>query len=91
MRPLLRCCLFIGLGLWLPSCSHQTQPRPQASGYDLPMNTIFKGEGKFHAVVAKGQAQGWSQLLLGERTMRVAHELVGTPYVNFTLEVDDHI
>ncbi|HEX5791502.1 MAG TPA: N-acetylmuramoyl-L-alanine amidase-like domain-containing protein [Luteolibacter sp.] len=91
MHPFLRMCLLAGLGLWLPSCSHQTQPRPQASGYGLPMRTIFKGEGKFQAVVAKGHAEGWSKLPLGERTMRVANELVGTPYVNFTLEVDDHV
>lgn len=91
VHPYFRICLLVSLSLWLPSCSHQTQPRPQDGGYGLPMSTIFKGEGKFHTVVAKGQAQGWSMLPLGERTMRVANELVDTPYVNFTLEVDDHV
>ena len=28
---------------------------------------------------------------LGERTIRVACELIGTPYQNWTLEIDDHV
>jgi hypothetical protein len=30
-------------------------------------------------------------LSIGDRTIRVARELTGTPYVNYTLEVDNHI
>ncbi len=74
------------------SCSgpavRQDQPK---SPYRLPMNTIFKGERKLDLVTAKAEAGKWRELPLGERTMRVARELLGTPYVNFTLEVDDHI
>ncbi len=57
----------------------------------LPMSVVFRGEAKFHALVAKAERENWRKLPLGERTMRVARELVGIPYVNFTLEVDDRI
>ena len=55
----------------------------------LPISTVFKGESKFHALVAKAERGNWRSLPLGERTVRVAREMVGTPYVNYTLEVDD--
>ena len=57
----------------------------------LPMATVFKGEGKFHAIVAKAERENWRAMPLGQRSIRVARELVGTRYVNYTLEVDDHI
>jgi hypothetical protein len=57
----------------------------------LPMGTVFQGEAKFHAIVAKAEREQWRKLPLGERTMKVAREMVGTAYVNFTLEVDDRI
>lgn len=65
------------------------RPVPPASPARLPMSTVFKGESKFHALVAKAERENWRALPLGERTVRVARELVGTPYVNYTLEVDD--
>jgi len=57
----------------------------------LSLDTVFKGESKFHAIVAKAERQNWRRLPIGERTVLVARELVGTPYVNYTLEVDDRI
>ncbi len=57
----------------------------------LPMSTVFKGESKFHAMVAKAERENWRRLPLGQRTVKAAREMVGTPYVNYTLEVDDHI
>ena len=57
----------------------------------LPMATVFKGEAKFQAVVAKAERENWRALPLAQRITRVARELVGTRYVNYTLEVDDHI
>lgn len=57
----------------------------------LPMTTVFQGESKFHAIVAKAERENWRALPLGARTIKVARELVGTPYKNFTLEVDDRI
>jgi hypothetical protein len=55
------------------------------------MKTVFKGEAKFRALVAKAEKEGWRKLPLGQRTMRAAREMVGTPYVNYTLEIDDRI
>lgn len=57
----------------------------------LPLDTIFKGEAKFHAIVAKAERENWRNLPLSQRTIRVAREMVGTPYVNYSLEVDDRI
>ena len=57
----------------------------------LPLDTVFKGESKFRAIVAKAERENWRALPLPQRTIRVARELVGTPYVNYSLEVDDRI
>jgi len=57
----------------------------------LPLATVFKGETKFRAIVAKAERENWRALPLAQRTIRVAREMVGTPYVNYTLEVDDRI
>ncbi len=57
----------------------------------LPLDTVFKGEAKFHAMVAKAERENWRNLPLPQRTMRVAREMVGVPYVNYTLEIDDRI
>jgi hypothetical protein len=64
---------------------------PPASAARLPMGTVFKGESKFHAVAAKAERLNWRKLPIGERTVLIARELVGVPYVNYTLEVDDRI
>lgn len=91
---LLTACLALcALG---PQAPAQTQPRglhtvTPPSAPRLPMATVFKGEAKFHAIVAKAERENWRKLPLSERTIRVARELVGTPYVNYTLEVDDRI
>ena len=65
------------------------KPVPPPSNPRLPLPTVFQGDSKFHAIVAKAERENWRNLPLGERTIRVARELVGTPYVNYTLEVDD--
>ena len=67
------------------------KPVPPPSSPKLPLSTVFQGEVKFHAIVAKAERENWRKLPLGERTVRVAREMVGTPYVNYSLEVDDRI
>ncbi len=62
---------------------------PPPSPVRLPMSTVFKGESKFYALVAKAERENWRALPLGERTARAAREMIGTPYLNYTLEVDD--
>jgi len=57
----------------------------------LPRKITFKGEAKFKAIVRKAKAGNWHRLPIGERTMRFAKELHGTPYKGFTLEIHDHV
>lgn len=82
----------ISLLLFLtPAWLGAQHPVPPASPARLPMSVVFQGESKFHAVVAKAEREKWRNLPIGERTVRVARELLGVPYVNYTLEVDDRI
>ncbi len=67
------------------------KPVPPSAGPRLPLSTVFQGEAKFYAIVAKAERERWRNLPIGERTIRVAREMVGTPYVNYSLEVDDRI
>ncbi|MDX1680135.1 MAG: DUF1460 domain-containing protein [Akkermansiaceae bacterium] len=80
-------CLLSSCQPQLTSVSGDRSKNP----YKLPMHTIFKGEDKFQTLVSKAEAENWRALPLPQRTMRVAMEMVGTPYENYTLEVDDHI
>jgi hypothetical protein len=65
---------------------------PLFAGVDhLPLSTAFKGPEKFRAVLAKALANNWRALPIGRRTGAIARELIGTPYVGFTLEIDDRI
>ena len=57
----------------------------------LPMEVIFKGGEKFQRLVKQAQRENWPALPIGERTARVGKALLGTPYVNYTLEIHDHI
>ena len=57
----------------------------------LPMEVVFKGGEKFHRLVKQAQRENWAALPIGERTARVGKALLGTPYVNYTLEIHDHI
>jgi hypothetical protein len=57
----------------------------------LPLETTFLGSAKFEAIVAKAQAGNWRALPIGDRLVKVALELEGTPYVGFTLEIHDRI
>lgn len=64
---------------------------PPVTAPRLPMQTVFKGESKFYAILAKAERENWRRLPVGERTIRIAREMIGTRYENFTLEVDDRI
>jgi hypothetical protein len=57
----------------------------------LPFSTVFKGRDKFDRIVAKAREENWAALPLGERTVTVGREMVGTRYKNYTLEIDDRI
>ena len=57
----------------------------------LPAERVFVNPGKFEKLVERGIRENWRALPIGERTAKVGMALVGTPYVNFTLELDDRI
>jgi Protein of unknown function (DUF1460) len=59
-------------------------------GVYLPYEKVFKGESEFEELVQKGQSENWRTLPLGQRTVAVGLALLGTPYANYTLEIDDH-
>ena len=57
----------------------------------LPESIVFVNQGKYQDLIQRGIAEKWSSLPVGERTTRVGLALVGTPYKNYTLELDDRI
>ena len=82
---------FVAFAVFGMSAASAQVPVPPPTGPRLPLATVFRGEAKFQAVVAKAERENWRNLPLGERTVRIARELVGTPYINYSLEVDDRI
>ena len=86
-------CLW--LLLLLPLSAHaqwnQRMAVPPPSPLRLPMKTVFQGEEKFRAIVKKAESENWRARPIGERTSLAARSLLGTPYVNYTLEVDDRV
>jgi hypothetical protein len=79
-----RLVLFASL-LVLLACS----PLAKASIY-LPYARVFRGDTRFENLVQRAQVQSWRSLPLGDRIIAVATALIGTPYINYTLEIDDH-
>jgi len=83
-----------GSGLFLAHC--KTLPSEGSSSVTfakprLPWPVVFKGEEKFHRLCDVAKRKNWSSLPIGERTATVGKALVGTPYGNYTLEIDDRI
>ena len=76
-----------GAALGQPFCSAQSVARSRG----LPLATIFKGTDRFQKIVAKAIKENWRKRPINQRVIAFARELHGTPYVNFTLEIDDHI
>jgi hypothetical protein len=61
------------------------------TAWSLPFSTVFRGQSKFSTLIAQAQRQNWRALPFGERIIAVAKNFLGTRYVNYTLEIDDHI
>ncbi len=57
----------------------------------LPPEVVFVNPGKFDRLVERGIRENWKALPIGDRTARAGMALVGTPYVNFTLELHNRI
>ena len=81
---------FAILPLLLVCFSAQAAPIPPFE-QRLPMEVVFKGGEKFQRLVKQAQRENWAALPIGERTARVGKALLGTPYVNYTLEIHDRI
>ena len=73
---------------WTSAELHSVTP---PSKLRLPLSTVFKGRSKFDALVARAEKENWRKLPIGARTVKAARAMLGVPYVNYTLEVDDHI
>lgn len=82
-----------GAALFFPGC--RTIPDGEGSGSlrppRLPWSTVFKGEAKFRQLCDRARRENWASLPIGKRTATVGKALCGTPYVNYTLEIDDRI
>lgn len=72
------------------SASAGSPPRSIAFSSRLPMTTVFKGASKFEQLAARARQENWASLPINERTAAVGKALVGTAYVNFTLELSDN-
>ncbi len=64
---------------------------PPPSPLRLPKATVFKGEDRFHQLVKQAERENWRALPIGPRTATVGKALLGTPYINYSLEIDDRI
>ncbi len=57
----------------------------------LPWSTVFKGERQFNLLCEKAWQKNWAAKPIGERTNEFGKAICGTPYVNYTLELDNRI
>jgi Protein of unknown function (DUF1460) len=66
---------------------------PLASAQQLAFSVVFKGESRFHSLVAKLKPKTAQirALPIGERICWFGRVFVGTPYKGFTLEIDGTI
>ena len=81
---LLGACKTVPAGPSPASSTTLRQPR-------LPWPVVFKGEAKFHRLCEQARKENWASLPIGKRNATVGRALCGTPYGNYTLEIDDKI
>lgn len=93
-----RCALTLvggaGAAAFLPHCEttpEGTSPSVKLRQPRLPWSTVFKGEKKFQDLCDQARRKNWASLPIGERTAAFGLALCGTPYVNYTLEIDNRI
>jgi hypothetical protein len=86
---LLGCLCFTALGQVAPAGNWHTITPP--SPLRLPLSTVFKGEAKFTAMVKQAERENWRARPIGQRTALAARALLGVRYVNYSLEVHNHI
>lgn len=81
MLPRGLCLLLLGLAGLTPSLAEQ----------QLPLANCFRGQEKFAKITTQAQRENWAALPMGDRVLRCARSLEGTPYKGFTLEIHDHV
>ncbi|MEO0453528.1 MAG: N-acetylmuramoyl-L-alanine amidase-like domain-containing protein [Verrucomicrobiota bacterium] len=57
----------------------------------LPFETRFVGVERFEELMAEAREKNWETLPFGKRVSTIGYSLLGIPYENYTLEIDDHI
>ncbi len=80
--------------LFFPHCKTVAVETPASLSVrspKLPWGTVFKGEQKFKVLCERASKENWASLPIGKRTATVGKALCGTPYGNYTLEIDDKI
>ena len=82
-----------GAGLFLGGC--KTVPTESAvvtlRQPRLPWPVVFKGEDKFRRICDQAKKENWASQPIGQRTVTAGEALLGIPYGNYTLEIDDKI
>lgn len=64
---------------------------PSLFAAGLPESVTFVGQSKYQSLINRGKAENWQALPIGERTTKAGLALLGTPYKNFTLELDSRV
>lgn len=84
-----------GAGLFLTQCrtleTDSTTTAVTLREPRLPWPVVFKGEQKFTNLCGEARRKNWASLPLPTRTVTVGKAICGTPYGNYTLEIDDKI
>ncbi len=83
-----------GAGLLLASCKTLSTEVPAVATLRqprLPWATVFKGEAKFARICDQAKKENWAAQPIGQRTVTAGKSLLGIPYGNYTLEIDDKI
>jgi hypothetical protein len=57
----------------------------------LPQSKTFIGTAKFQALVKQALEGNWRSLPMGQRVATFGSAMRGTPYVGYTLEIDDRV
>lgn len=77
-----------GMVMLVATGGHSVTP---PSAPRLPLRTVFQGERRYQTLMARAERENWRRLPLGQRTVRFGLAMLGVPYVNYSLEVDDRI
>lgn len=73
------CLLTLLAASWAPAAEH------------LPQKRTFIGVDRFQRLVALAKAQNWRAQPIGQRVALFGQAMLGTKYVAWTLEIDDHV